>query len=65
MFTLILFIDVAFQFTDILTASERCQDTEPVLENLNVKSTDTVFYIYTSGTTGMPKACKFTHIKYR
>ncbi|KAI6660109.1 hypothetical protein LOD99_10582 [Oopsacas minuta] len=57
--------DVGFQFTDILIAAEHCQDTEPAVGNLNVKSIDPVFYIYTSGTTGMPKACKFTHIKYR
>ena len=60
-----LTIDVRFAFTDILAVSERCQDTESAVRNVNIKSTDPVFYIYTSGTTGLPKASKFTHIKYR
>lgn len=46
---------------------EACKDnptTEPNLGELNVKSSDPFIYINTSGTTGLPKACKFSHMKY-
>ena len=29
-----------------------------------LKSTDPLFYIYTSGTTGLPKASKFSHLRF-
>jgi fatty-acyl-CoA synthase len=38
-------------------------DPDPVLR-AELRSGDDLFYIYTSGTTGLPKAARFSHMKF-
>jgi len=50
---------------DLDAALEGCSDRNPpVGVRAGLRAGDDLFYIYTSGTTGLPKAARFSHLRF-